>query len=82
MTNADRVRRMGDDELADWLCKQFWSAYGTGVNSDMDVILYQQVRTFLKMEAEDKPRRYLEEIDYGVDYRKMALELEEADHED
>ena len=51
MTNGDRIRKMSDEELADFLCNQLWEDYHT--NRKLTMIRYNQVRNFLKMEAED-----------------------------
>lgn len=48
MTNAEKIRQMTDEELAEWLCKQFWDDYDQ--DDVINIIRYNQVRNFLKME--------------------------------
>ena len=54
MTNAEKIRSMTDEELADWLCVQFWDDYD---DHDKDclitIIRYNTVRNFLKMEYKE-----------------------------
>jgi len=52
MTNGDQIRKMNDDELAEWLCKQIWGDYG--IDPIMCNIHYHEIRNFLKMESEPK----------------------------
>lgn len=52
MTNAEKIRSMSDEELALWLCNQFWEDFTT--NDVINVVRYNQVRNFLKMEAKEK----------------------------
>ena len=47
-TNADYLRSLDDDKLADWLCNQFWEDYKS--DDVINIIRYNQVRNFLKME--------------------------------
>lgn len=50
-TNADYLRDLSDDKLADWLCHQFWDDYDE--DDVINIIRYNQVRNFLKMEHND-----------------------------
>ncbi len=54
MTVGDKVRTMNDDELADWLCNQFWDDYKT--DDVINIIRYNQIRNFLKMECKDESK--------------------------
>lgn len=47
-TNADYLRGLSDDKLADWLCHQFWDDYDE--DDVINIVRYNQVRNFLKME--------------------------------
>ena len=51
MTIGDKIRAMSDDELAEWLCHQFWDDYDE--DDVINVIRYNQVRNFLKMEVKE-----------------------------
>ena len=52
MTNRERLNTMTDEKYAEWLCHQLWEDY----NADdvINVIRYNQVRNFLKMEYKEK----------------------------
>ena len=45
-TNADYLRDLSDDKLADWLCHQFWNDYDE--DDVINIIRYNQVRNFFK----------------------------------
>lgn len=51
MTNRQYLAGLSDDDLADWLCKQMWPAYKQ--DTLLDVVRYNQVRNFLKMEYKE-----------------------------
>lgn len=51
MTNAEKIKQMTDEELAEWLCKQFWDDYDQ--DDVINIIRYNQVRNFLKMETKE-----------------------------
>lgn len=48
MTNREKLNSMTDEEFAEWLCKQLWSDYDA--DDVINVIRYNQVRNYLKME--------------------------------
>ncbi len=50
MTNREKLNAMTDEEFAEWLCKQMWADYEE--DDVINVIRYNQVRNFLKMEVE------------------------------
>lgn len=52
MTNGDKIRSMNDEELAIWLCNQFWEDFDT--DDVINVVRYNQVRNYLKMEAKEE----------------------------
>lgn len=52
MTNGDKIRSMNDEKLASWLCYQFWEDFDT--NDVINVVRYNQVRNYLKMEAKEE----------------------------
>lgn len=54
MTNGEKIRNMDDDELADWLCNQFWDDYKA--DDIINIVRYNQVRNYLKMESEDETK--------------------------
>lgn len=54
MTNGDKIRSMNDEKLASWLCYQFWDDFDT--NDVINVVRYNQVRNYLKMEAKEDER--------------------------
>ena len=49
MRLIDKIRRMDEDELAEWLCHQMWEDYGKDMVLSM--IRFHQVRNFLLMEV-------------------------------
>ena len=53
ITNADYLRNLDDNKLADWLCKQMWDDYDGNNPSRTDVIRFHSIRNFLKTEYED-----------------------------
>lgn len=52
MTNRERLNTMTDEEYAEWLCHQLWPDYDA--DDVINVIRYNQVRNFLKMEYKEK----------------------------
>ena len=52
MTNRERLARMSDEEFAEWLCRQLWADYDEA--DVINVIRYNQVRNFLKMEYKEE----------------------------
>lgn len=49
MRLIDKIRKMDEDELAEWLCHQMWEDYGKDMTLTM--IRFHQVRNFLLMEV-------------------------------
>lgn len=54
MTNADVIRAMSDDELADYLYKQIYPDQEPGL---MGAVKYNAIRNFLKKEAKEDEGR-------------------------
>lgn len=52
MTLREQLNAMSDEEFAEWLCKQMWIDYDS--DDVINIIRYNQVRNFLKMEVEEK----------------------------
>ena len=51
MTNREKLNSMSDQEFAEWLCKQLWDNFDK--SSFENLVRYNQVRNFLKMEYKD-----------------------------
>ena len=52
MTNRERLNSLTDEDYAHWLCRQLWEDYDA--DDVINVIRYNQVRNFLKMEYKEK----------------------------
>ena len=52
VTNAEHIRNLSDDGLAEWLCGQLWEDYGNEKTEGLNAIHYHTVRNFLKEEYE------------------------------
>lgn len=52
MTVREHLNQMTDEEFADWLCTQMWADYQA--DDVINLIRYNQVRNFLKMEWKPK----------------------------
>lgn len=55
MTNRERLNSLTDEDYAHWLCHQLWTDYDA--NDVINVIRYNQVRNFLKMEYKENDTR-------------------------
>lgn len=55
MTNRERLEKMSDEDLADWLCKQMFADYKAPIsNKILDMTRLHTVRNFLKMEYREE----------------------------
>lgn len=55
MTIRERLNSLTDEDYAHWLCHQLWEDYDA--DDVINVIRYNQVRNFLKMEYKENDTR-------------------------